>query len=100
MSVSATFCPSRRSRRSTSGTSRPGAPIFRREEMRLYAVGVSHRTAPVELRECIDFARQGVDRALSALAERGLGRELVVLSTCNRAEIYAVTDAEGPESLF
>ncbi|PYR60472.1 MAG: glutamyl-tRNA reductase [Acidobacteria bacterium] len=68
--------------------------------MRLYAVGVSHRTAPVELRECIDFARQGVDRALIALAERGLGRELVVLSTCNRTEIYAVTDAEGPESLF
>jgi glutamyl-tRNA reductase len=68
--------------------------------MRLYAVGVSHRTAPVELRECLDFARLGVDRALHALAERGFGRELVVLSTCNRAEIYAVTSADAPDGIF
>ena len=63
--------------------------------MRLYAVGLSHRTAPVELRECVDFARGGVDAALSALVERGVGREVVVLSTCNRAEIYAVGDTDG-----
>jgi glutamyl-tRNA reductase len=58
--------------------------------MRLFAVGLSHRTAPVELRECVDFARAGVDAAVSALAARGVGSETVVLSTCNRAEIYAV----------
>ncbi len=68
--------------------------------MRLFAVGVSHRTAPVELRECVDFARQGVDRALAALAARGLGRELVVLSTCNRAEVYAVTETDAPDGVF
>jgi glutamyl-tRNA reductase len=68
--------------------------------MRLYAVGISHRTAPVDLRECVDFARRGVEPALDALASRGLGRELVVLSTCNRAEIYAVTDAAAPGDLF
>ncbi|HVZ19616.1 MAG TPA: hypothetical protein VG871_01065, partial [Vicinamibacterales bacterium] len=62
--------------------------------MRLYAVGLSHRTAPVELRECVDFAHQGLDAALAALSARGLSRELVVLSTCNRAEIYAVTDRD------
>ncbi len=61
--------------------------------MRLVAVGLSHRTAPIELRETVDFARAGVEAALSALAARGIGRELVVLSTCNRAEIYAVGDA-------
>jgi glutamyl-tRNA reductase len=63
--------------------------------MRLFAVGISHRTAPVELRECVDFARRGVDAALSALAARNVTREAVVLSTCNRAEIYggAETDA-------
>jgi glutamyl-tRNA reductase len=67
--------------------------------MRLFAVGISHRTAPVELRECVDFARRGVDAALSALAARNVTREAVVLSTCNRAEIYggAETD-EAAES--
>ena len=60
--------------------------------MRLFAVGVTHRTAPVELRERIDFARTGVDSALIALTSNGVAREAVVLSTCNRAEIYAVAD--------
>jgi glutamyl-tRNA reductase len=65
--------------------------------MRLFAVGLSHRTAPVELREAEDYSRGGAAAALSALAQRGAGREFVVLSTCNRAEIYAVgdTDATG-----
>jgi len=72
--------------------------------MRLYAIGLSHRTAPVELRESVDFARGGVDRALASLAARGIGREIVVLSTCNRAEVYAVGDneatAEGVRRFF
>jgi glutamyl-tRNA reductase len=63
--------------------------------MRLFAVGLSHRTAPVELRECVDFTRAGVEAALSALASQGVGREVVVLSTCNRAEIYAVGETDG-----
>ncbi len=63
--------------------------------MRLFAVGLSHRTAPVDLRECVDFARGGLDQALSALASRGVGREVVVLSTCNRAEIYAVGETDA-----
>ena len=62
--------------------------------MRLYAVGLSHRTAPVELRESVDFSRKGLEHALAELSSRGAGRELVVLSTCNRAEIYAVGDTE------
>jgi glutamyl-tRNA reductase len=63
--------------------------------MRLLTVGVSHRTAPVELRETVDFARGGLEPALSALASRRIGRELVVLSTCNRAEIYAAADNDA-----
>ena len=56
--------------------------------MHLLLVGISHRTAPVELRERIDFQARGVTEALSALAVRGWTREAAVLSTCNRAEIY------------
>ena len=62
--------------------------------MRLFAVGLSHRTAPVELRESVDFSRKGLETALAELASRGIGRELVVLSTCNRAEIYAVAETD------
>ena len=63
--------------------------------MRLFAVGISHRTAPVELRECVDFARRGIEAALAALADRKLTREAVVLSTCNRAEIYAAAESDA-----
>src|SRR3982750_3376648 len=63
--------------------------------MRLFAVGLSHRTAPVELRECVDFARKGLDAAIAALAQRQLAREAVVLSTCNRAEIYASLESDA-----
>ena len=62
--------------------------------MRLLAVGLSHRTAPVELRERVDFARAGLEPALVALSGRGLGSEAVVLATCNRAEVYAVADRD------
>lgn len=63
--------------------------------MRLFAVGISHRTAPVELRECVDFSRHGLDATLSALAARSVTREAVVLSTCNRAEIYAGAESDA-----
>ena len=68
--------------------------------IRLLAVGVSHRTAPVELRECVDFAREGIDAALAALAGRAVAREIVVLSTCNRAEIYGVADTDTAADAF
>jgi glutamyl-tRNA reductase len=68
--------------------------------VRLFAVGVSHRTAPVELRECVDFAKDGIDAALAALASRAVAREIVVLSTCNRVEIYGVADTEAAAEAF
>jgi glutamyl-tRNA reductase len=63
--------------------------------MPLLAVGISHRTAPVELREAVDFGRLGLEAALTAFAARGVSPEAVVLSTCNRAEIYAVVDSDA-----
>jgi glutamyl-tRNA reductase len=58
----------------------------------LVLVGISHRTAPVELRERIDFQARGLEASLRALAARGAVREAVVLSTCNRAELYGVSE--------
>jgi glutamyl-tRNA reductase len=60
--------------------------------MHLLLVGISHRTAPVELRERLDFQARGLDNAVRALADRGAAVENVVLSTCNRAEVYAACD--------
>ena len=60
--------------------------------MHLVLVGISHRTAPVDLRERVDFQARGVGDALRALAGRGSAREAVVVSTCNRAEMYVACD--------
>ena len=60
--------------------------------VRLFAIGVNHRTAPIELRERVDFAREGLEAALAGLAARSAVREMAVLSTCNRAEVYAAAD--------
>jgi glutamyl-tRNA reductase len=67
--------------------------------MRLLAVGISHHTAPVELRESVDFARRGLESALQAFAARGVSQEAVLLSTCNRAEIYALGEANTAEAI-
>lgn len=61
--------------------------------MRLLLVGISHRTAPVDVRERLDFQTRGLVEALQALTARPTIQEAVVLSTCNRAEVYAATDA-------
>ena len=60
--------------------------------MQILLVGISYRTAPVELRERVDFQARGVAEALRALSERGSAREAVVISTCNRAELYVACD--------
>jgi len=60
--------------------------------MHLLLVGISHRTAPVDLRERVDFQVRGVADALGALAARGSTREAVVVSTCNRAELYVACE--------
>ncbi len=56
----------------------------------IFLVGLNHRTAPVELREQFFLTADNVRLALDAL--RGSLDEAVVLSTCNRLEVYGVTD--------
>jgi glutamyl-tRNA reductase len=59
--------------------------------MHLFLLGVSHRTAPVDLRERLDFSSRDVGAAVEALAARSSAAESVVLSTCNRSEIYVAS---------
>ena len=62
--------------------------------MHVLIIGLSHRTAPVDLRERVDFQGR-VESALRALAARGSTHEAVILSTCNRAELYAACEKVG-----
>jgi glutamyl-tRNA reductase len=59
--------------------------------MSIIVVGLSHRSAPVELRERFAFDDAQVPGALQELRSAGVASEGVVLSTCNRVEIYAAT---------
>src|SRR6266513_4369583 len=60
--------------------------------MKLFAAGISHKTAPVELRGQLAFDQaEFADRARK-LKSRGELDEIVLLSTCNRVEIYTVTE--------
>jgi len=68
--------------------------------LRLVAVGISHHTAPVELREQLAVAPERVGELLSRLRVERVGEEGVLLSTCNRVELYAVPSGDrGPDEL-
>jgi glutamyl-tRNA reductase len=58
----------------------------------LFLLGVSHRTAPVDLRERLDFSSRDLGAAVEAVAARPSMAESVVLSTCNRSEIYVASE--------
>jgi glutamyl-tRNA reductase len=60
--------------------------------MKLLITGVSHRTAPVEVRERLAFREETLSAALADLKARDGVVEAVILSTCNRVEITVTTD--------
>lgn len=68
--------------------------------MSIVVIGLSHRSAPVELRERFAFAENRIPDALKQLRESGLAAEGVVLSTCNRVEIYAATTHATDDQFF
>ena len=67
--------------------------------MKLLITGVSHKTAPVELREKLAFAESILPRALADLTAREGISEAVILSTCNRVEIIvSAADQTDPSA--
>ena len=58
--------------------------------MEIVLVGLNHRTAPVEVREKVSFTADQARRAADQLRARGILDETLVLSTCNRSEVYGV----------
>src|SRR5438132_2050245 len=58
--------------------------------MEIVLVGLNHRTAPVEVREKVSFTAEQTQRAAEERRSRGILEETLVLSTCNRSEVYGV----------
>ena len=67
--------------------------------MPVVAIGLSHHTAPVTVRERFAFTEKAGLEALQELRASGLADEAVILSTCNRVEIYAATKADPRQAL-
>lgn len=68
--------------------------------MKLRMIGCSHHTTPVEVREKFSFTDSQSESALNLLKDRYSDCESVLLSTCNRVELYvgtAIPDAKVPE---
>src|SRR5271170_5214465 len=60
-------------------------------------LGINHKTAPVALREKVAFSEERLLAALRALRQESGVQEAVILSTCNRTEVYWAGSASGSE---
>ena len=67
--------------------------------MTLLALGLNHKTAPIDIRERVSFGPDIVVGALRSLAEHAGAGEAVIVSTCNRTEIYCAGDALDGDAL-
>ncbi len=66
--------------------------------MPLLAIGLNHTTAPVNIRERLTFGPDIIVAALRSLTELAGVHEAVILSTCNRTEVYCHADADAQET--
>ncbi len=60
--------------------------------MTLFALGLNHQTAPLEIRERVAFAAHALESALGDLVRGRGAAEAAILSTCNRTELYVSAD--------
>src|SRR5262245_25454946 len=66
--------------------------------MPIVVIGLSHHSSPVTVREKFAFAEARVPAALQLLRDSGIAEEAVILSTCNRVELYVATPLEAPKA--
>ncbi len=67
--------------------------------MSFLAIGVNHQTAPVAIRERVAFTPSSLATALKSYAKYKQSPELVILSTCNRTEVFASSDQISSDEL-
>jgi glutamyl-tRNA reductase len=63
--------------------------------MTLFVAGLNHKTASVDVRESVAVEEEKLGDVLRGVQVQGVATELVILSTCNRVEVYGVADAPG-----
>jgi glutamyl-tRNA reductase len=67
--------------------------------MSFIAIGINHQTAPVSIREKVAFTPASLANALKLFAKQKQDAELVILSTCNRTELFANSEQIDPQDL-
>ncbi|NOZ69045.1 MAG: glutamyl-tRNA reductase [Deferribacteres bacterium] len=69
--------------------------------MNILVIGLNHKTAALDVREKVAFDGARLDEAMNMLKNSGAVKENIILSTCNRVEIYAVVNdiGSGVESI-
>lgn len=63
--------------------------------MSIFVIGINHKTASIQVREKVYFAKDLLALYLQDLLSRSVAREAVLLSTCNRSELYCDADDVG-----
>ncbi len=63
--------------------------------MSILVVGLNHKSAPVDIREKLAFNNNSVSNALSLFSQKYASSEAVILSTCNRVEMYASSASDA-----
>jgi glutamyl-tRNA reductase len=69
-------------------------PLATSTGMPLLVIGINHRTAPVEIREKVVFAGEELPAALQELSGVVGVREALIVSTCNRTELYCLSEGD------
>lgn len=67
--------------------------------MTLFAFGINHKTAPVEIREKVAFAPEKLPEALQQLTHTANIHEAAIVSTCNRTELYCGLDSDDGNAI-
>jgi glutamyl-tRNA reductase len=68
--------------------------------MPIVVIGLSHHTAPITVRERFALSEAHIPATLRKLLDSGLATEAVILSTCNRVELYTVTSLEPAKAFM
>ena len=63
--------------------------------MAINVLGVNHKSAPIKIREKLAFGKDSIPRALSEIKKIEGVNEVVLISTCNRTEIYTESNSDN-----
>jgi len=66
----------------------------------IFAFGINHKTAPVDIREQVAFTPEKLPLALNGILDQSPASEAAIISTCNRTELYCELHANDSEALI